>query len=148
MAGKTGTAEVQGKADSAWFVGFGPVKPDEPPKYVMSVLLEESGFGGRFAAPVAAFTLNDLLTNAIPHVLSNDDLAACASIKNPTRRDTQPSKYDFSVNKTTTTTATTLSPNVSTTTTTTRPPTTTASGGPPVTIPAAAAGLPPLVCPP
>jgi hypothetical protein len=123
IAGKTGTAEVQGKADSAWFVGFGPVKPEEPPRYVMTVLLEESGFGGRFAAPVAAFTLNDLFFNAIPNVASNDQLQACSSITNPTRRDTQPSKYDFSVNKTTNEQRV-------------------------VTVPAAAPNLPPIVCPP
>ena len=143
IAGKTGTAEVQGKADSAWFVGFGPVKPEEPPRYVMTVLLEESGFGGRFAAPVAAFTLNDLFFNAIPNVASNDQLQACSSITNPTRRDTQPSKYDFSVNKTTTTTP--LPPS---STTTTRPPNTTTNEQRVVTVPAAAPNLPPIVCPP
>ena len=146
IAGKTGTAEVQGKADSAWFVGFGPVLPQEPPKYVMSVLLEESGFGGRFAAPVAAFVLNDLFTNDYGHAYTNDQLQSCADQRNPTRRDDQPSKYDQSVLKTTTTTTTTTVPSSSTTTT--RPPTTTVQTGPVLTVPATAANLAPLDCPP
>ena len=49
-AGKTGTAQVFGKQDTAIFVGMGPV-PE--PKYVISVVLEEGGFGGETAAPIA-----------------------------------------------------------------------------------------------
>ena len=49
-AGKTGTAQVFGKQDTAVYVGMGPY-PN--PKYVISVVLEESGFGGETAAPVA-----------------------------------------------------------------------------------------------
>ena len=50
VAGKTGTAQVFGKQDTALFVGVAPV-PD--PKYVVSVVLEEGGFGGETAAPIA-----------------------------------------------------------------------------------------------
>ncbi len=50
VAGKTGTAQVNGKADTAVFAAFGPV-PD--PRYQIAVILEESGFGGTAAAPVA-----------------------------------------------------------------------------------------------
>ena len=146
IAGKTGTAEVQGKADSAWFVGFGPVKPETPPRYVFTVLLEESGFGGRLAAPVAAFTLNDLLFNAYEPVISTSQLQLCADQRNPTVQPRESSKYDASVKKTTTTT--TLPPSVSTTTTTLRPTTTVNAAAPPITVPAAAPNLPPLVCPP
>ncbi|HUR49245.1 MAG TPA: penicillin-binding protein 2 [Acidimicrobiales bacterium] len=49
-AGKTGTAQVFGKQDTAIFVGMAPV-PD--PKYVISVVLEEGGFGGETAASIA-----------------------------------------------------------------------------------------------
>ncbi len=48
IAGKTGTAEVTGKADFALFAGFGP---GLNPKYAVSAVLEESGFGGDAAAP-------------------------------------------------------------------------------------------------
>jgi penicillin-binding protein 2 len=50
IAGKTGTAQVNGKADTAVFTAFGPVPA---PRYQVSVFLEESGFGATAAAPVA-----------------------------------------------------------------------------------------------
>ncbi len=50
VAAKTGTAEVAGKADYALFAGFAPV-PE--PRYAFAVVMEESGFGGVAAAPVA-----------------------------------------------------------------------------------------------
>jgi penicillin-binding protein 2 len=50
IAAKTGTAQVRGKADTAVFVAFGPAPA---PRYVVSVFMEESGFGGVSAAPVA-----------------------------------------------------------------------------------------------
>jgi penicillin-binding protein 2 len=50
VAGKTGTAQVSGgRADTALFVGFGPVDTSQ---YVVTAILEESGFGGRVAAPL------------------------------------------------------------------------------------------------
>lgn len=49
LAGKTGTASVQGEVPNAWFVAFGP----EPnPKYVVVVVIKEGGFGDSGAAPV------------------------------------------------------------------------------------------------
>ena len=50
VAGKTGTAQVNGKADTAVFAAFGPAPA---PEYTVAVILEESGFGGTAAAPVA-----------------------------------------------------------------------------------------------
>lgn len=50
LAAKTGTAEVNGKADLALFAGFGPW-PDA--RYAFAVVMEEAGFGGVAAAPVA-----------------------------------------------------------------------------------------------
>ena len=50
IAGKTGTAQVNGKSDTAVFSAFGPVPA---PRYQVSVFLEESGFGATAAAPVA-----------------------------------------------------------------------------------------------
>jgi penicillin-binding protein 2 len=50
VAAKTGTAQVRGKADTAVFVAFGPAPL---PNRLVSVFLEESGFGGVAAAPVA-----------------------------------------------------------------------------------------------
>ena len=50
VAGKTGTVQVARKQDTALFVAFAPV---ENPQYVVAVVMEESGFGGSVAAPVA-----------------------------------------------------------------------------------------------
>lgn len=50
-AGKTGSAEFEaGKETHGWFTGFAPV---EKPELVVTVIVEESGSGGRTAAPVA-----------------------------------------------------------------------------------------------
>ncbi len=51
VAGKTGTAEVEGKPPHTWFLGIAPA---ENPTVVVAVLLENSGgSGGSMAAPVA-----------------------------------------------------------------------------------------------
>lgn len=51
VAGKTGSAEFEtGKEPHGWFVGFAPV---QAPELVVSVVVEESGTGGKTAAPVA-----------------------------------------------------------------------------------------------
>ena len=50
VAGKTGTAQVFGKQDTALFASFAPAND---PQYVVAVVMEESGFGGAAAAPVA-----------------------------------------------------------------------------------------------
>ena len=49
VAGKTGTAEVTGRAYTSIFVGMAPA---ENPQYVGAAILEESGFGGSAAAPL------------------------------------------------------------------------------------------------
>jgi penicillin-binding protein 2 len=49
VAGKTGTAQIQDKQDTALFVGMAPA---EAPRYVGVAVLEESGFGATAAAPV------------------------------------------------------------------------------------------------
>jgi peptidoglycan glycosyltransferase len=60
VAGKTGTAQVTGKAPHAWFVGFGPVgAPPDTPQIAIAVVVEsggdfgESATGGTVAAPIA-----------------------------------------------------------------------------------------------
>ena len=49
VAGKTGTAQVTGKEDSALFAGYGPVGSS---RVAVGVVVEQSGFGSTFAAPV------------------------------------------------------------------------------------------------
>jgi penicillin-binding protein 2 len=50
VAGKTGTAELGGGLNDAWFISYGPA---DDPRYVISVYLERAGHGGESAAPVA-----------------------------------------------------------------------------------------------
>lgn len=57
VAAKTGTAQVDGRSDTAVFAAFGPVTA---PRYSVAVVLEESGFGGTAAAPVARALLEGL----------------------------------------------------------------------------------------
>ncbi|HEV7888636.1 MAG TPA: penicillin-binding protein 2, partial [Acidimicrobiales bacterium] len=57
VAGKTGTAQVQGKQDTALFAAFAPA---DNPQYVVAVVMEEAGFGGSVAAPVARRILEGL----------------------------------------------------------------------------------------
>jgi penicillin-binding protein 2 len=49
VAGKTGTAQITNKQDTALFVGIAPA---DAPRYVGVAVLEESGFGATAAAPV------------------------------------------------------------------------------------------------
>jgi len=50
IAGKTGTAEVYGKQDYAWFASYAPIGN---PEYVIVVMLEQAGGGGSNASPIA-----------------------------------------------------------------------------------------------
>ncbi|HET9442455.1 MAG TPA: penicillin-binding protein 2 [Acidimicrobiales bacterium] len=58
VAGKTGTAQVRGKQDTAVFAAYAPV---ESPRYAISVFMEEAGFGGSTAAPVARRVLEGIV---------------------------------------------------------------------------------------
>jgi len=49
VAGKTGTADVQGKAPTSWFASFAPANA---PRYAMVVMVPEAGTGGTTAAPI------------------------------------------------------------------------------------------------
>ena len=78
IAGKTGTAEVQGKKSHSWFIGYAPYAADDsgagragkdevsggvaggaaaggggPRRIAFAVIVEHGGYGGRLAAPAA-----------------------------------------------------------------------------------------------
>jgi penicillin-binding protein 2 len=69
VAGKTGTAEVAGKDDYAWFVGYAPA---DRPRYCVAVVVEQGGHGGSVAAPAARQILAALLGEKIVHVTATD----------------------------------------------------------------------------
>ncbi len=58
IAGKTGTAQVSGKQDTALFAAFAPVND---PRYAVTVVMEEAGFGAAAAAPVARRIFDQVL---------------------------------------------------------------------------------------
>lgn len=57
-AGKTGTAENPHGKDHAWYIGFAPF---DNPKIAVAVMLENSGFGGAKAAPLAGLVMEKYL---------------------------------------------------------------------------------------
>ncbi|MBB2913073.1 penicillin-binding protein 2 [Streptosporangium becharense] len=48
IGGKTGTAEVYGKADTSWFASFAPT---DKPRFVIVAMVSQGGMGGQTAAP-------------------------------------------------------------------------------------------------
>lgn len=65
ICGKTGTVQNEPKEDHAVFVCFAP---KENPKIAMAVYVENAGFGGTWAAPVASLMIEKYLTDSITNV--------------------------------------------------------------------------------
>lgn len=61
--GKTGTAQNPHGKDHAWYVGFAPF---DNPRIAMAVLVENAGFGGSMAAPVAGKCMERYLRRILP----------------------------------------------------------------------------------
>ena len=72
IAGKTGTAEVAGRPDHAWFAGYVPA---DRPRYAFVVVLEHAGSGSKAAGPVARALVQNLLRQGL---LAPADLRAAA----------------------------------------------------------------------
>ncbi len=71
VGGKTGTGESTATRDNhAWFVGVAPI---DNPRYVVVVLIDEGGSGGRIAAPVGRQVLQFLMGNPITPIVAGDD---------------------------------------------------------------------------
>jgi len=62
VEGKTGTAQVMGRADTALFVA---VAPADHPQFVVAAVVEEAGFGSAVAAPIVRRVL-EVLTGIAP----------------------------------------------------------------------------------
>ena len=52
IAGKTGTAQLDGRPSHGWFVGFAPFGPATR-RIAFAVVIENAGYGGGSAAPAA-----------------------------------------------------------------------------------------------
>lgn len=70
VAGKTGTAEVKGKDDYAWFCAYAPANA---PRYAVAVIVEQGGHGGSVTGPAARNILAQLLGQPIKTVRTSDD---------------------------------------------------------------------------
>lgn len=75
FAAKTGTAEVQGKADTSVFVGWGPAVGGQAPTHAISVIIPQSGFGSDVAAPLAFDVLSPASYGAIEPACPADEPA-------------------------------------------------------------------------
>jgi cell division protein FtsI/penicillin-binding protein 2/cell division protein FtsW (lipid II flippase) len=53
MAGKTGTAQLDRGTPHAWFIGFAPFDGTPERRLAFAVVVENGGYGGRIAAPIA-----------------------------------------------------------------------------------------------
>jgi penicillin-binding protein 2 len=62
MCGKTGTAQVNGKKNNSVFVAFAP---RDHPKIAIAVVVESSGQGAWWAAPIAAIMVEKYLKDSI-----------------------------------------------------------------------------------
>ena len=53
IAGKTGTAQLDSGMPHAWFIGFAPFDAAPQHRLAFAVIVENGGYGGRVAAPIA-----------------------------------------------------------------------------------------------
>lgn len=63
VGGKTGTAQAgKGRQDHAFFIGIAPI---DDPQIAIMVVVENSGFGATWAAPIASLLMEQYLTGEI-----------------------------------------------------------------------------------
>lgn len=70
VAAKTGTGQVAGKDDYAWYLCFAPA---DAPKYAVAVLVEQGGHGGSVAGPAARQIVAQLLGLKVEQVHTTDN---------------------------------------------------------------------------
>ena len=71
VGGKTGTGQSSKNNDNhAWFVGVAPI---DNPQYVVVVLIEEGGSGGRIAAPVGRHIMQYLMGNEVTPIVEGEE---------------------------------------------------------------------------
>jgi penicillin-binding protein 2 len=72
VSGKTGTSQVFGKDDFAWFAAYAP---SDKPRYVVCVMIEEGGHGGEVAAPAVRFILSEIFGVSEEELISATDVS-------------------------------------------------------------------------
>ncbi|WP_141762162.1 penicillin-binding protein 2 [Kytococcus sp. HMSC28H12] len=78
LAGKTGTAEVANQAPTSWFVSY---DAGQKSKYVVLVVLGDSGTGSEYAAPVARSIWNTMKTQGLLEANGADAPVSSADTK-------------------------------------------------------------------
>jgi len=73
VCGKTGTAENPHGEDHSIFIAFAP---KENPKIAISVIVENSGFGGTWAAPIASLMIEKYLNGEISNKAKEERILA------------------------------------------------------------------------
>lgn len=74
VAGKTGTAEnPHGKKDHSWFIGYAPA---DAPTIAICVLVENAGYGGTVAAPIAGLCIEKYLYGELVRIKPRGTIAA------------------------------------------------------------------------
>ena len=68
MCGKTGTVQNSGGKNHSVFIGFAP---RNNPKIAIAVIIENGGYGGSYAAPIASFITEKYLTGTLSGRLIN-----------------------------------------------------------------------------
>lgn len=70
VSGKTGTAEVKGKDDFAWFACYAP---SDSPRYVVVVMIEQGGHGGSCPAIAARKILTQMfgISDRVPEIVTD-----------------------------------------------------------------------------
>lgn len=62
MCGKTGTVQNSRGKNHSVFIGFAP---RDNPKIAIAVIVENGGYGGAYAAPIASYITEKYLTNSL-----------------------------------------------------------------------------------
>ena len=83
--GKTGTAQNPHGKDHAWYIGFAPF---DNPKIAIAVMIENVGFGGSYAAPIAGMCIEQYLYGRL--IRFDKDVSA----KSPIARNGNAKKED------------------------------------------------------
>ena len=65
VCGKTGTVQDEPRKDHSVFIAFAP---EDNPQIAISVYVENAGFGGQWAAPIAALLIEQYLTGSVANV--------------------------------------------------------------------------------
>jgi len=80
VCGKTGTAQNPHGEDHSVFIAFAP---KENPKIAIAVIVENSGFGGTWAAPISSLVIEKYLTGKIVDQAKLNRILTADFIRNP-----------------------------------------------------------------